>query len=538
MGNSAAKSVTGVVVEAGQSGLYQLLPATAVASVTNITTSIPGSATTGMKLVIYVSNHSATGTIAIVGTAPLSGAAASETTTSFAVPELPGEPVIYETTTPFATVTSVTPTGLTGGQIQIFGAQCAKSMVVGEWKFQDKFKEHSQEEQRGSYDKDFHLLRLASDPEWELAADFYVDNGLWLYYGAYNSAPTVTAVPSGGTSILSSTSVVSSGTTSSGFSTPVFPGQIIQGTLAGGPTTAATLSLTGTNIAGQTITETLIPTSNTAGTYTSVNRYATVTSITYGAFGGSATITLKGYTCWVLSGNPGDTLASFAAENYDSTGNYGAPFLLVDEWGLEFGMDKEAKVAAKGPCQGVFPLGDITNNANQITAFGQPLDEALTGWRAVIWIDSATNSPGSTQNQDVIDGKFAIKVNWMAKHTSWGNPPTRVWNRAYRKRREVTLEVTLDMTQATYQTELKAFRERRKRYVQIQLIGPYLGTVTSVNYYLGAKIILPLKWVDVPERDFASGKESVELKLKGIAEYDPGLGYSHNVTFYSSKPSW
>jgi hypothetical protein len=316
---------------------------------------------------------------------------------------------------------------------------------------------------------------------------------------------------------------------------------VLQCTIGGAPATAATVSITGVNIFGETVTEVVVPSTKTAGTWVSSNIFQSISAsgIVYGAFGGSATLTVGGVFGYQYSNaGPSDNLNSFALEQYDSTGSFVAPYCLVDEWTVEGGADKEAKITAKGPAQQVYPVGNPATTTNQITAFAQPLDKPLSGWRAIVTIDGLSGTVGTTQNVDVMDWKVMTKINWVAKHTSWGNPPTRTWNRAYRKRRAVTCEFTLDMTSTTFQNEYQAWKQRKKRQVQITLRGPLLGVNAGTTYYEGFQFNLPVRWVETAERDLTTGKDAVEIKLKGVAEYEPALAYSHLVTWWTRIKAW
>lgn len=540
---SAAKAITGIAAEpTATPGLQVLLAATPAASFPASLTTNVTNAPLGMRLVYYVVNHTTTGTIATTGTAPLTGGAQTDTSYTLPLPpqESTGEPIVYVTPVPFASVNAsgIALTGLTGALITVYGIQAAKRLIVGEVKLNDHVKEYSPVEQRGSFDEDFNQLALTQDPMWEFAADFYADDSFFAYLGAYSAAPTVTPLPAAGVAVLASTSVAS-GSSASAALQPTAPGMVLQIAFGGSAaTTAASVSVTGTDRYGETITEVVVPTTKAGGTWTSVNVFASiaVNGIVWGAFGAGVTITVTGYFGWLITGNPNDLLQSFAMEQYDSTGSFCAPFCLVDEWEITGGQEKEQKVAAKGVAQNVYPVGNPATSGNLITQFAQIIDRPYSGWRNVVWIDPIANAPGTTQNADLIDWKLNIKVNWTPKHTSWGNPPVRMWNRAYRKRRKLALEVTLDMTQATYQQEYVAWKQRRLRLVQIQTQGEFIGNVTGTNYYLGATFIMPLKWQEVPERDFSPGQESVILKLKGNLQFWAALGYSHNISWVTRLP--
>ncbi len=186
---AAAKGLTGVGTEFTNSGMQSRLTPTAITALpASLSTAIPGTSTNGERLAIGFYNPTAAGTVSVAGTAPLSLAAITELTSSIPTMELPGEVAWYATTNIFGAVNASGVTigsGLTGGTVVIYGIQAANRLVVGEWKLADKVKEHSPTEQRGVYDADFHLLALAQDPEWELTQDFYADDGLWLFQGAY-----------------------------------------------------------------------------------------------------------------------------------------------------------------------------------------------------------------------------------------------------------------------------------------------------------------------------------------------------------------
>jgi hypothetical protein len=140
---------------------------------------------------------------------------------------------------------------------------------------------------------------------------------------------------------------------------------------------------------------------------------------------------------------------------------------------------------------------------------------------------------------DMLDYKVDIKSLYKKpRHTSQWNPPTRMWSRIYRGYYEADVEFTFDMTQATYQVEYLAFRQRRRRLIRIWQRGPALGVSGGTTYYQGYTLDLVVEWLDVPERDFSNGKDSVELKLKGKIFYDPSIGYTHKFTWYSRLPGW
>lgn len=542
---SAAKGYSMSGAEYGTSpGLISLLTDTAISALpASLTTPIPGTATYGMRLVIFAYNHTAAGTVAVAGTAPLSGAAVTETTTSFPLAEKPGQMMVYVTKGVFASVNAsgvTIGTGLTGGRIQIFGIQAAHRLLPGVLKLSDKTAEHSPAAQRGVYDRDFDLVPLKKECEWEWECDGYPDSALWLLYSAYNAAPTIASIPAAPTSLLASTPAVTSGSASL-TAQPTAPGMILIVALGGAPATAATVTVTGKNLYGEAYSEVIVPSSKTAATYYSIGVFSSVdaSGVAYGAFGGTATLTITGVFGWSFSGSPGDTLQTNCFEQWDSVANFVAPFGLCTEFAVEGGQDKEVKVTGKGLTQDIIPLGDTSVNTNQITALVQSQDRPETGWRAVAWIDGVNGTAGTTAQLDVKEWKVAVATPWEWRYTSAGNPiPYMLPFRAYRGKRYAEVELKFDMSPAVLNAEIQAFRRRQKRQIRLQVKGALLGTDSGTDYYKGWLFDLPVRYVADYERAFDASTVSVEVTLKGTVEYDIALGYSHKITQYGQYPLW
>lgn len=544
--NSSAKGYSGLVTEATP-GLQQLLTPTLISALPVSLTSSTAltAATTGMHLLIRVYNHTATGTITVTGTAPGSLAVVSETTRTMELVKTTGMYADYVTSAVFGAVNSSGVTlggGLTNGSVTIYGIQATQKMVVGEWKLTDKRTEHTPVWQRGDF-AESHTgpLPMSEDPEWEYQSDFWPDECLWVLYGGVNSAQTVVSKPASPVAVLASTSVVTAGTVSASIQ-PTAPGMILQCVIGGAPATAATVAISGTNIYGEAITETIVASTKTAGTYTSLNSFATITAsgIAYGNFGGSATLTVNAVFGWTSTANTGDTFSTFAAAQYDGIGSYVAPFCMVGEWSIEGGPDKETKVMAKGPTQAVLPVGVNSTFTSQIPALAQPLDEAVMGWRALVYIDPITNTPGTTLNPDVTNYKVTVNNKLKPIHTQAWNPVARWFSRIKRNRREIMVEVKVDIdSQATLQEYLQWFKQSRKRLIQIQIIGlNQLGTTGGTTYYPGWTITVPVRWEGDPGRVFTVSQESIELTLKGRAYLDPALNYDLQVLAVTRYPSW
>src|SRR6185437_4195530 len=305
---STPKGYSAVAIEQGSApnlGLFTLLTETAVSSLpVSLTSAIPTSVknSTGMHLMIEMYAHTAAGQISIAGTAPLSAAVVTSTTANnggnMPTTENPGQYVVYTTPEIYGAVNSsgvTLGTGLTGGFIAIYGVQAAKAMVPGEIKMADKRKEHNIVAQRATFAM-MHTppLPLAYDPEWEYQADFYPDNSYWTLLGGANSSPTLTNLPSVAVSIMASASVVTSGTGTIA-TQPTTPGMVLQYVIGGAPATTATVTVTGTNIYGETGVTEVLASTKTAATYYGNTTFTAISSIAYGAFGGSATLAINAY---------------------------------------------------------------------------------------------------------------------------------------------------------------------------------------------------------------------------------------------------
>lgn len=542
----AAKGYTFAGAEYGTSlqGLNALLTDTAVSALpVSATNAISATATYGMRLVIFAYNHTASGTISIAGTAPFSGAAVNETSTTLPVMERPGQMAQYATTNTYATINASGITlggGLTNGRIQIYGIQAAHRLLPGIFKLSDKTKEHSPQAQRGIYDRDVDLVPLAKECEWEWECDGYPDSSLWLLYSSYSAAPTIASIPASPTALLAATSSVSSGNASL-TAQPTTPGMILQVVIAGGPASAGTVTITGTNLLGEAYSETVVPSNKFNNTFYSIGVFASVNAsgVVWTAMGGGATVAVNGIFGWSFTGLPGDTLQTNVFEQWDGQSNWVAPFAFCDEWTIEGGMDAEVKITGKGKPQDVIPVGDTTNSAVQITALTQSQDRPITGWRGLIWIDSISGTAGTTVQADLRSWKITVATPWSWRYTSAGNPqPYMTPTRAYRGKRHVEVELKLDLTTTVLNSEIQAFRRRNKRQVRIQLLGDLLGTVAGTNYNQGWIFDLPLRYVADYERAFDASTENVEVTLKGMVEYDVALGYSHKIQYFGRYPSW
>lgn len=541
---STPKGYSGLAIE-NTTGIQQLLTTTAISSLPAGLTSSTAltAATTGMHMFIRVWNHTATGTVTVAGTAPGTSAAVTETSTTLNIVESNGMYADYTTSTVYGTVTAstgVSCTGLTGGSITIYGVQAAKRMILGQFKLIDKRGEYTAMTQRNTF-AESHVpsLPMTSDPEWEWEGAFWPDNTSWLLYGGMSSAPTTTSVPNSPLSILASTPITTSGTASAA-SQPTAPGMILACTIAGGPSSSQSITVTGTNLWGQTITETIV-TTKANGTYYSLNAFASIASngIAYGAFG-AGTLVIGGYLIWTQAISPiSDTLSTYAACQYDGIGSYVAPYLVMDEWAIEGDMKGEIKLTAKGKCQVICPVGNDATFTSQVPTLSQPLDEAITGWRTTAFIDNISGTAGTIQQLDVMSFKIACGLKYKTEHTSASNPVAYWFTKADRGRRQIEVELKLYMNdQATYQEYKRYFKQRQKRLIQLNIQGLNSVTNGGTAYYPGWLINMAATWIDDPGREFTIQQEYVSLTLKGRIYLDAGLNYDLALTSTTRYQSW
>ena len=545
---NAAKGYSLAAIENTFGGMQQLLTQTAISGLPVSLTSSTAltAATSGMQLMIVVWGHTATGTITVTGTAPNSLAVVAETTTTLEVRPLNDSPyAVYITKAVFGAVNSSGVTlggGLTNGFCVIYGVQAATRLLPGEIKFTDKRKDYHVVQQRGDFAQS-HMppLPLSWEPEWEFTADLQPDSTYLLVPAGLSSSITTTSLPGTGVVVLGSTSVSTGGSTSASIQ-PTTPGQVLQIAVIGSPATAATVSVTGTNIDGETVTEVVVPSTKVAGTWTSRTVFASIAAsgIANGAFGAGVTITVTGYFGWQQVAIPTDPMASLSLYQWDSVANKVMPFGICESWEISGGYDKEAKIALKGMGQILGLVGDTTSASQQGPSLVQSQDYAITGWQSAIYIDAISGTPGTTLATSVTDYKISGANKWTTKHTSQFYPPYAYFSRAYHARHEITLELTLDMLIADYTNQYAlAWKKGTKQIVQLWLrhSNP-IATITGTPYYLGTQLNLPVRWEEDPQLKYEIGQPNVEVTLKAMAYYDPTLGYDMQCTWITRLPSW
>ncbi len=539
MAGAAARGTLGLVLENLNSPGAVLLYSGAIsATPASLATQPTGS--TGMRLFVVVQGNTSTGTVALAGTAPGGGAANETTPTLPAQPA--GQPVAtaeaeYLTASVFA---SVSASGVTmtfaqnTGTIKIYGIQAAKYLIPCETEITEQFKYFSPKEARGLLDKDTHIEQLLKEVAiGKIDQSLYPEDSLYIGYMGVSQSPAVVTIPATPT-VLKASALVSGGPFSL-TTQPLSPGEVMVITITGS-SAVGTIAFAGVNQYGQAATETITANaggSNGNGTYYSSTVYSAVNAsgVSFtGLTGGSCAI--SGVYGWQYTFTP-DLLALYSAalEWYTGTDSLGVPYGFLEEVGIDFGVDKEVKVALKGAAQDILAIGDRTRTAitaSQAVALGQPLDAPMVGWNTLLFADALSGTPQTTAYNDVIDGKIAVKV---PQKRIWTATNSQLFNRLYRNQREATMELTIDfVNEAQYET----FRTNAKEFWALQFQGAYIGSIGGTVYAKSWTWVFPARYEKFA-RD-ASKMDAVEAKLSLRAEYEPGVGYSHKLVVVCQQP--
>lgn len=508
-----------------------ILAYSAVAASASATNQPTGSS--GMRLHILVYNNTAAGTVSIAGT-DINGNSINETTPTIpifntaATTQEQGR-FDYETTHVFASINAsgITTTGLTGGNIKINGFPGARYLLPATAKITPKYGEFSPDEHRGLPDLNTHKTQTVKDVDIEIDANMYPDESLWVPFTAINSVTspsTPTTSPGSPTSLLASTAV--SGSPLSLTTQPTSPGMRLV-LVVSGASGSGTIALAGTSpYTGAALSETISGTGN--GTYYSSNTYASINAsgITVTGFT-SGSLTVTGVFGWNRGWLPSLSPFSTTVEWYTGTDSVCVPGCVFSEYSLDFEVDKEFKVAAKGNGQDYIQIGDRTTNpmsTSRVTALAQPIDAPLPAWTCLVYIDPLSNSPGTTLFGDLMSGKITIKNPLTAVHKMTAQ---QIYSIVYRKKISLDFEGKIDYTNVL---QAEQFRQDLKQYIQLVFQGRNVGA----GNYQSIIFIIPFKFNKFDVTSTPSG-DHVTADIAGIGEYDPGIGASYKVLWNNSQ---
>lgn len=549
-------------------GEVPLLGLTAVSSLpTSLTTqpnAVSGQSTySGMRLLIVVIGNTATGTISVAGK-DFSQAqnAVSESTPTIPVAGTAANPTgtyEYATTQVFSTVNAsgVTVSGLTGGSVKIYGIQAASKLEPAMVEVEEKFPNHSPQEQRGLTSRDTAIQQLIKQVDiGKIEQVFMPDTCLWLPFVTTGSNPQVTTLPASPTVIKASTAVTSFPITSYTAQPNVNgPDSLIQ-LVVTGSSAVGTVTVRGTNRYGQTISEVVqcgVPgAANGNGTFYTNQAFSTLDTTTgmtaTGLTSGSVAVNAIVGSQWMwIAADSGtgasSTLYTACFEWFDGTDAVAIPFAFLTETSLEGGTEKEMKWTGKGMAQDIVALGNrtttplvassasipISTSTGAFSNLWQPFDIGMPGWTASAFIDAISGTPATTAYNSVLEWKITFKTPFKPSYPAVG------WNRyqkIYRQQRETDIELTVafdDLVQ--YETFRQGFV---KQLVTLQFTSNvYMGTAPGAifknwQYVFAAKIV-------EAKRD-ASKMEKVEAKFKLKTEYTPSLGYEYKLTVQNQQP--
>lgn len=495
----------------------------AISASVSATTQPSGSS--GQRLHIYVYNNTVTGTVTITGK-DIAGNALVETTPTIPIPSaaaLTQEQGRFDYVTKgvFSSINAsgITTTGLTNGNIKIGGIVAAKYLMPATAKINAKYGMVSPDEHRALADKNTHKIQTVKDVDIDLEQILYPDQSLWFAYAILNNATStaVTTSPASAVSLLSATAV--SGSPLSLTTQPTTPGMklILAVTAA---SAAGTITLTGTDQYGNAASEVISGTGN--GTYYSSNTYSAIGASGIAVTGfTSGSVAITGVFGWNRSFLPSVVPFSTCVEFFTGTDSICAPYSVFEEFSLDFDVEKEFKLTAKGIAQDRLIIGDRTQASfsdSRVVALAQPTDAPMAAWRTNVYIDPLGTTPGTTLFGDLLSGKVTFKAPLKAVHKATNR---QVFNTVYRKKFELEFEAKIDYTNVL---QAEQFRSDFKQYIQLQFIGRNVGA----GNYQTLTLTIPFKFTkfevtSTPSSDF------VEADIAGVAEYDPGIGGSFKL---------
>lgn len=530
-----AKGQIGLVLENPNSpGEVTLLPATSVGASMSLTSQPTGS--TGMRLLIWVYNHTTSGTISVAGK-DINANAQTEPTINVPAPSAGAQSAFvakfeYETNDIFGSVNAlgITTTGLTNGTIVILGIQAPKYMIAGTMKSKAKYDVYRPVEHRSTLDKNTRSVQLIKKVALdELKTCLYPRESIWVGYMCFGTTPTITTLPATPTSLLSATAV---GASLSLTTQPSAPDMGLIITIASS-TAVGSVALAGQDTFGNAQTETILTNgngSNGNGTYYSTKRWKSINASGISVTGDTAgTIAISGVYVWQYVWLPGDQLYTAALEKFTGVDTFSMPFSYMDEFTFEMDATKEMMVTGKGIAQDRTVIGDrtvTTLSTSRAASLGSPIDLPMAGWQSLVYLDTSAASIATTQFADMESVKMVFK---NPADPKWTMTNSQNFNRLNRKKREAEIDAKLDMVNVL---QLEQYRLFALQYLTFQFIGPSVGGGYNEQWQFS----FPVRMDDF-DMDSEPSKSNVEASVKFIPELDTaGLGSSFKVTVITQQP--
>lgn len=540
----------------GSPGEQLVLPVTAVSSLpvglTTALSAISGAPVmVGYRLFIVVLGNSATGTISVAGK-DFSQAQNSitEATPTIAVAGSASNPLTtgyeYVTANVYSSVnvSGVTVSGLTGGSVKIYAILAARWMQPCMFDAEEKIPDFSPEEQRGQRSRHTNIQRLNKSVDiGQMKLVLYPDlAATWFGRTVIGASPVQSTIPATPTVLKASYAVVGGATSLTTQPNTLGPGSLLQ-LVVTGSSAVGSVTIAGTNIYGQAITEMVLCGSpgaaNGNGTFYAQQVFATVNTggVSFvGLTSGSVAINgmlLLQETYLRDSAGAGNTYQSLVIERFTGTDALVYPFSYATETTLEWDATKEATLTLKGGAQDSLALGNraitpLSSSAiaytTQIGAVGsfsttgatagglwEPFDIGLSGWQVAVFIDALSGTAGTTAYNNVITGKITFKTPQTPLY------PTYNWQRfskLYAKQDETQIDLTIDFID---EIEYENFRQNIERLIQVQFTGPYAGASGGVAYYKNWTFTFPARAITW-KRD-TSKMEKVEATVTFLCQW-------------------
>lgn len=519
-----------------------LLASTTVAGTMSLTTQ-PNtiSATTGMHLHGYVIGNTTSGTIAFTGTGT-GGALSSITYHIPAAPQNNQGFTEFTTKEAFLTVTAsnIVTTGMTGAQIMIFGSFAGKYLIPVSMEQEEKITHHAPADKRGILFKNLRVVQLTKMTDVpKFDSDLYPDS-LWAPYTCIGNTPTITTVPSSGTSLMASTAIASPMTLTT---PPTSPGQFLVFAITTN-TASGTIVVNGADQYGNAYasSETITFTNAASQTVYSSRRYSVVNTGGANQFtttgGTSAHIAVTGVYAWQYSwtydGINNITPYSAAMEVYDGVMGFVIPGFVPSDFTVNWSKEKEITVQTKGSAQDLLIVGDpstTTFGTSPFASIGQPSALPYTSWPGSFFIDNNNGGTAlTTQDGSFLDFKLNVITGrkWMYAGDGQQRPAYVTWDAEH----DYTIDATIiDIGYANYNTY---FKPNMPLILGAQFQGTWLGNISNTNYYEQVQVVAPVK---VDTWKFDKSKSPVSGTLKIMANYDfQNLGYGYKYVVIAQQP--
>lgn len=544
MAGQFVKSTLAVGFEPASNPGKQLLFGPAVVALTQSLTTQPiinATATEGQHLLVVIQGiaSGASGTITLTGKKTDGVTAVNETTTAISLANADSNGNYYYCTK--AVFGSVNASGVTASSVSgalanavmtIYGICSAKWLVPCEFKPVVDYDVFSPADNRGLYDEDVRMAQLIKKVTWEAGGALYPETSEWFLLSSVANATTPStpaSLPGSPVSLLAATAFSGIGGTGVSLTTqPSYPGMQFVLTVGNANAVAGTVSLAGTDRYGNVISE-VISIPGTTGTFYSQNVYNTLNAlgVTSSGFTSTATLAIAGVFVYVKNYLPTDSLISLAGEHFDGVGSSVVPWMVPEEWSLEYDVQKEMKFSLKGNAQDYIAVGDLTPtnmNTNQFGPYAQPTDLPVVGWPGAFYLDALGGTPGTTPAVNVFDIITLKVVGTTGLVPYWTAVQGQPYNRVGRKRRKTTWEAEIDFINMAAFKQYEAFT---KGIFTAQFRGGnWIGNNAGSLVYKQLQIVLPSRRVKFSRE---GNEERVVGKVSGTCEYEPSLGYSFSI---------